>query len=342
MRTAPLAAALLLAACAGSPAGPVAPLPAPAAGGGAATATTAQRVDIVAEPVPLDTRDPGRSRVGELVYAGGVALTARGTSRFGGISGIDIRDGRSGRGRGFIAVTDQGDFVEADLVLDAAGRPAGLANAVIRPLLDEQGAPVAGKELGDAEGVVAFPGDDFAVSFERRHRVWVYDAPGAPARTFPWGAATPADMGDNEGLEALAHVPASMPPHVILGAEDGRTWRCVLSECRPGAAARVAPGFSLTGMDAPRAEIAFATFRAFDPLRGFRWMIGWTPDVLRDAPFRPLASFEPPLVADNVEAIAAVPRGDGWRLYVMSDDNFRGAQRTLLLAFDWTPPAVGK
>ena len=40
------------------------------------------------------------------------------------------------------------------------------------------------------------------------------------------------------------------------------------------------------------------------------------------------------LFLSNFEGIAAVRRGDGLRLYILSDDNNNAAQRTLLLAFD--------
>jgi hypothetical protein len=49
--------------------------------------------------------------------------------------------------------------------------------------------------------------------------------------------------------------------------------------------------------------------------------------------------FAPPLTTDNYEGIAALPRPDGSvRFYLISDDNFSRLQRTLLLAFDWSPP----
>jgi hypothetical protein len=48
---------------------------------------------------------------------------------------------------------------------------------------------------------------------------------------------------------------------------------------------------------------------------------------------------ERPLTVDNFEGVAAQARPDGRvRFYLISDDNFSGKQRTLLLAFDWTPP----
>ena len=41
-----------------------------------------------------------------------------------------------------------------------------------------------------------------------------------------------------------------------------------------------------------------------------------------------------PGTTDNFEGIAAERRGDGVRLYILSDDNNNAPQRTLLLAFD--------
>jgi hypothetical protein len=45
----------------------------------------------------------------------------------------------------------------------------------------------------------------------------------------------------------------------------------------------------------------------------------------------------PPLTQDNFEGLAAVPRPDGVRFYLLADDNALATQRTLLLAFDWQP-----
>jgi hypothetical protein len=43
----------------------------------------------------------------------------------------------------------------------------------------------------------------------------------------------------------------------------------------------------------------------------------------------------PPLTQDNFEGLAAVPRPEGTRFYLLADDNALATQRTLLLAFDW-------
>ena len=45
-----------------------------------------------------------------------------------------------------------------------------------------------------------------------------------------------------------------------------------------------------------------------------------------------------PVAIDNMEGMAVVRRGSGVRLYLISDDNFSKTQRSLLMAFDWTPP----
>ena len=50
-----------------------------------------------------------------------------------------------------------------------------------------------------------------------------------------------------------------------------------------------------------------------------------------------------PATVDNFEGISALPRADGSvRFYLISDDNFSPAQRTLLLAFDWTPGGTSR
>lgn len=46
---------------------------------------------------------------------------------------------------------------------------------------------------------------------------------------------------------------------------------------------------------------------------------------------RELARFEAPFPVDNFEALASEPTADGVRLFILSDDNFSDAQRTLLV-----------
>ena len=74
--------------------------------------------------------------------------------------------------------------------------------------------------------------------------------------------------------------------------------------------------------------------RAWDRLRGNRIVLsiqGPAGEVARMEMARPLT-------VDNFEGVHFTPRPDGgYRVYILSDDNFSASQRTLLLAFDWTP-----
>jgi hypothetical protein len=326
-------ASLVLAACAG----PQAPAKAaPPRGPVPADGT----IRVVAEPVPLKPGEPGLIQVGQLAYAGGLALTSTDTSRLHGLSGLDVADD----GVGFIAQSDDGDLVTGKLVLDAAGRLAGVTGVRIQPLRDAHGRPLQGKAAGDAEGITLLPGGGFAVSFERDHRILAYARPGGPARPVwrPGPADADFELTDNEGVEALAAGPGD--DTIFAGSERGdvrRVARGVLGR------ERMAPeppgGFSLTELDGLVGEDWIAVYRAWDPLRGSRAVVSWLPQprCIRAPCIAPhgrvdLARLDGGYSVDNFEAIAATPlAGGGWRLYLLSDDNFRPSQRTLLLAFDW-------
>jgi hypothetical protein len=329
------AAALALSACAG-PQQPAkaAPPPRPVSADGT--------IRVTAVPVPLKPDDGGLNEVGELTYAGGLALTSADTSRLHGLSGLDIADD----GVSFIAQSDDGDLLTGKLVLDAAGRLAGVTGARIQPLRDVQGRPLQGKAAGDAEGITLLPGGGFAVSFERDHRILAYARPGAPGRVV-WRPG-PDDAGfkltDNEGVEALAAGPDDRT--IFAGSERGDIRRVAGNVLgREQMAPEPPGGFSLTELDGLAGEDWIAVYRAWDPLRGSRAVVSWLPQprCIRAPCVAPhgridLARLDGGYSVDNFEAIAATPLKDGgWRLYLLSDDNFRPSQRTLLLAFDWKP-----
>jgi hypothetical protein len=294
-------------------------------------------IRISAKPVPLNPQDPRQTRIGQLTFAGGVELTSPDTSRLHGLSGLDVE----GDGLSFVAVTDEGDLLRGRLRLDGGGRLAGLEQARLTPLRGEDGRPLGGKAEADAEDIALLPGGGFAVAFERRHRVLAWQG-GKARRLFALAAeaAYRLGLGDNSGLEALTRDETGL----IAGSEGGRVWRVGPAGPQgPNLASQPPPGFSLTGLDAAGGPDWIAVYRAYDPLRGPRAVIAALPAArcIRapcDAPHGlvELARLAPPLTVDNFEAIAAVPRpGGGWRLYILSDDNFSARQRTLLLAFDW-------
>ena len=108
--------------------------------------TAAEPLVIEARPVALNPADPTQTRVGALVYLGGLELTSP-DARFGGLSGLEID---AGNGR-LLAVTDHGHWVAARLVLDGDGAPIGIAEGEIAPIRDHGGRLLSGS-WGDAEG----------------------------------------------------------------------------------------------------------------------------------------------------------------------------------------------
>ncbi|HEX6858869.1 MAG TPA: esterase-like activity of phytase family protein [Caulobacteraceae bacterium] len=292
-------------------------------------------LQVLATPVPLNAGDPKQERVGNFVYAGGVQLTSHQTSRLHGLSDLKIKpDGT------LIAVSDEGDLFEGRLVLDAAGRLVGLEDTSLKPLRGNDGT-LQGKENADAEGFAILPSADWLISFERNHRIWRYPAGGGAVET----ANKPNTLfSDNEGMEALTAYPAAAPDAYLVGGEEGEMWLCRLTApCTP-TPRQQPPSLehgltALAAFDGPAIAILY---RAWDPIRGARATVRIIDDPLRPKPApRVLDSFtiDGALTRDNFEGLALV-RNDkgGARLYLLSDDNFSGSQRTLLMAFDWVPP----
>jgi hypothetical protein len=312
---------LVLAAC--TP-GPATPPHAPRAYG--------PGIAIKADAVPLNPQDPRQERLGPFTYAGGLALTSDDTTRLHGLSDLKVwPDGR------LLAVGDEGDLLEAHLVLDAAGRPAGLSQARLTEVIGEDSQPVRshGKYNADSEGIAELPNGERLISFEENDRILRYPHGGGPPRRAP--------MPDerfplNKGMEALAQDPAVAPDAYLVGGEDsGQTWSCrVSTSCVPARRLAKDSAFGLTAVaPLPAGRVGYL-LRAYDPLRGVRVELRILEPDGRTAASALIAN---PLSVDNFEGLAAVPQGDGGvRLYLISDDNFSSSQRTLLLAFDWRPP----
>ena len=311
-------AALTLAACAQqAPALPSAPRPAGPA------------IAIAAAPVPLNPADPAQNRIGDFRYAGGLVLSSADTARFHGLSDMAIR-----KGVDLTAVSDEGDLLKARLVLDKAGRLVGLEGARISALSGLDGKPLQGKLESDSEGMALLANGDMLISFEQRHRIWLYPADGAPPREAP---APDASFPANGGMEALGPAPDLGPDVYLAGGEtSGQTWTCRLSAgCTAGPVIAKPPEYGLVALTRlPEGRTAWL-LRAWDPVRGNRVTL-----TIQDAHRAEVGRLElaRPLTIDNFEAIAAVPAKSGAvRFYLLSDDNFPSSQRTLLLAFDWTP-----
>lgn len=313
-----------------------------------AACTAAPPESVWTGSITVDTHParlaPLQSAAG-LRLAGGLELSAPKTARFGGFSGLEVwPDGR------FVAISDAGSWAAGRLLLDAQGRLRGVQDLRLAPMRGLDGNPLRRKVGADAEGLTALPDGRLAVSFEQQHRIWIYDAPGAAARPGPHLPHI-ARLARNEGLEALAASGLGL----LAGAErrpgGGGAWFWRTEGAGTGSVvqgprdASLSPAFSLVGLDALPDRFGgdmVALERFYAPFVGGRAR-------LRRVSAAGLAAdrFEGPIVAelsgpqvDNFEGIAAVETAEGARLYLISDDNFRHSQRTLLIALDWplSPP----
>ncbi len=317
-------AGLVLALAACMPTAPLPAKPVPADG----------RIAVQAAPVALGAED----RIGDFRYAGGVHLTSSDTSRLHGMSDLKVwPDGR------VLMQGDQADVFEARLVLDGAGRLVGVRDARISALKGPDGADLyaGGERERDSEGVAEFANGDRLVSFEQHDRILLYPRGRGPPREAP---IPPGPIVFNQGMESLAADPAAGPDAYRVGLEaTGQTFACRLSSgCRPAARVAQSGGQDLVALDVlPGGRTAYL-LRGFTALRG-----NFVRLRIVDAAGQTLGelNLERPQTVDNFEGVAAVPRPGGVvRFYLISDDNFgtfRGLptdQRTLLMAFDWTPP----
>lgn len=318
------AALLALAGCFGGPE----PSPVPTA-----PVAHGPGVAVAAEPVPLDPGDPARAAIGDFRYAGGVALTSDQTARLHGLSDLAAFGGWA------TMVTDDGDQLYARLALDEAGRLIGLDDVELRPLRGPDGQPLQGKARGDAEGAARLINGDLLVSFERDHRIWRYPAAG-DRRPVPAPRPRVA-MADNDGMEGLAVERHDVEDRYWVGIETGSIWFCRLDAACEAVAGLPAPppGFRLSALTVgPKGELV-VLHHSYTPAVGSRIVVTIVRDPHGEKTVIGRLAMGPGSTTDNFEGVAVAARFDGdWRIYLLSDDNFSASQRTLLLAFDWTPP----
>lgn len=292
--------------------------------------------------VPFDARDAARQGEGRLSYAGGVALRSA-TSWFGGLSGLRCPDR-------CYAVGDAGFLLSFDRV-ERDGRLVGIENVRGGALLDREG--VAGaKATRDAESLVLSPGGAEAlVGFERSNSLWV-----VPLGQPEWRARqvyTLPEMKDwplNGGAETLVMLPGGVPLVIAEEAPDGGDRPAIAigalkrpDGTRANLAFRYRPPANFSPTDAALLddERLIILNRAFSPLTGVAMALVEVPlaEIKEGATVqgREIARLRPPVSIDNMEGID-IRREDGRVfVYLVSDDNFNAAQRTLLLKFELLP-----
>ena len=300
-------------------------------------------IAVAANSIFWNPENPRDTQAGSLTYIGGLELTSSHPD-FGGLSGLIV--GKTGDA--LIAVTDQGNWFTADILADG-DRPTGLADALLAPILDTDGTPLSGKRYTDAESLtVAFGADPRTsptlVGFERNHRLSNYDL---TSLGFDAPAQAVEDFGvfdnleNNGGLEAIAYLPDGSLLAISEKTfdEDGHIIgaRLTAEGATPVRLKQHLP-YQLTDMDILPGGDLITLERHYSALAGVSMMMRRIPasalenegpldgDVLVEANHT--------RSIDNMEGLSIRQDSEGRTLlYVVSDDNFNAAQRTLLLVF---------
>ena len=296
--------------------------------------------DIRATPVALDRDDSRRTRVGDLMWLGGVKLASHDPA-FGGFSSLSVAGDR------VTLLSDGGNIVHFTL-----GRDWHLHAASFGDLPKGPGTGWS-KRGRDSESMSVDPKTGAIwVGFENANALWRY-APGfarAEARVRP---RVMRDWPENKGPEAMTLLPGG--GMAVIGEQD--PW--------PGAPGRAGVIFFGDPVVHPRRGFRFNYLPpdGYDPsdmtvLPDGRWLIlnrrfDWArfssvltivdPGQIRPGATvrgREIATLAAPLIHDNFEGVAATREGRATIVWLVSDDNQLPVQRSLLLKFrlDPVPP----
>ena len=286
--------------------------------------------------VPLSEEDPSLDRVGDLKYLGGLDIPRMGQN-IGGLSGLRW-DSKSGR---LLAITDDARWVWLTLS-EENDALTGIENIEVGDLVGLKGEVLTGKEAGDSESLTRHSEGGWLVGFERNHRVWHYQTlagPPEPTRIEPEGLLGP--MEANRGLEAMATIEDTWTG-CAESREGTQTGNCILSggpDIDRSFVVGTTPAVREVGAVPTDADYGsdgalFVLLRNYSSDEGNIVGIQKVEFSPTDYSERELAVLETPLTVDNFEGLAVREEGERTFLYIVSDDNFSGSQRTLLMKFE--------
>jgi hypothetical protein len=302
-------------------------------------------ISVSAASVPLEPNDRDAAKVGHLRYLGGLYITST-DRRFGGFSGLII----SADGKRLLAISDRAYWLSADLRY-SAGHLMGLSKAALAPILDAGGKPLKAP-FYDSESITSLggfpldsPGSGVLIGFETRDRVDRYD----PGKDGFVAKPVPVAMPDaikanarNKGLEGIARLPDGRLLAITERTLDanGNMVGWIVDD--GGASASVtlrrdAP-FDLSDLALGPTGDIFTLERRYSRVAGpgmrIRRIAKQTiaAGALLDGEV--VAELGSDYSIDNMEGLAVRKSEDGATLlYVISDDNYSAAERTLLLMF---------
>ena len=301
------------------------------------------RIEVRAQPIEaFNPHEVSQTRFGELEFRGGLILTSP-HRNFGGISSIRV----SPDGGSFIALTDKGYWLRARIAY-GAGRPIGITDAEMAPMLGPDGRPLSKRGWYDTESL-AEDGGTLYVGIARVQQIVRFDyaKDGLAARGIP--IAVPLGVRTlpaNKGLECLVIPPKGQPLAGTLIAisergldAQGNIFGFLIGGASPGTfTVKRSDDFDITDCaTTPRGDLLILE-------RRFSWAIGVAMRIRRVAlsQVRPGALLDGPALIfadmsfqiDNMEGLAVHRAATGELvLTLISDDNFSPIQRNVLLQF---------
>lgn len=294
-------------------------------------------IDLSVTPVSLGGADQIARRIPETAVLSGAWELSSPNSNFGGLSGLALLP--PSEGGGLLTVSDAGAFIWIDL---ENGAPSGAKIAYMQGSIGNQ---LSGKPSGDAEGLVWSDGLAL-VSFEREFRIEAFalSACGSAARAAAVAALPEKyerrNIDENQGPEAIFLEADGALGFGYEGMLSVSPLGQVLADGISEWTGQSAPAPALHGLVA-REILAFSEgsartfelFRAWDPVQGNRIRLKWGEDEAQSL------TLSRPLLVDNFEGLTAeVLHNGAIRVWMVSDNNFSGQQKTLLYAFDITIP----
>ncbi|MEI6486298.1 MAG: esterase-like activity of phytase family protein [Sphingomonadales bacterium] len=277
------------------------------------------------------------TRIGPFRLVGAAALTSPDPA-FGGLSGLAaLPDGR------LLAITDAGDWVVLTPGRVGAA-PVGALGSIAMPGRD--------KADRDAEAVVLTPDGRTRVSLEQQHRILSFAGHGPPvtpvgAPLFRTDAMAWPPNGGGESLAALPDGSLVWISENARSADGALTALLITAGGTRSIGIAALDGFSPTDAVAVDAAHLLLLHRRYNGVESAAALslVDLSPVLAggSGAPARLLARWGKgdgwPI--DNMEGLALVRRpGTAPLLYLVSDNNFSPAQRTLLLRLEVTSPLV--
>lgn len=242
----------------------------------------------------------------------GAWAVAVGDPRFGGISAL------ASDGNQLMALSDSGVVIRLP-------KPGGGHLAYLHELPDGPG-DGRFKRNRDSEALLRDPTGGWWVAFENRHSLWRYNA--SFSQVLSRRPLAGRGWGDNKGVEGIT----ASGDRLLLFPESGTNLLSISNDASPtkepliGSRDRVADASTL-----PQGPTILLLRQP--TFRGFRNSLAWLEPMENGYRIARRISLGVGAL-DNMEGVAAERTASGTRLWLISDNNFHDAQRTLLLALD--------